>query len=141
MSESLFRVVDANVNRLKEGIRVVEDIFRFVFNNRDISTELKTIRHSATLSNYSTFLTFRNIQKDVLKKTLNIENSRENISDLVFANIKRAQESSRVLEEVFKLIDMHNSEKFKSIRYNLYNLELKIAENIHINIKTQKDNT
>lgn len=128
MSESLFRVVDANVNRLKEGIRVVEDIFRFVFDNREIATELKTLRHSATLSNHSTFLAFRNIQKDVLKKTLKTENSRENISDLIFANIKRAEESARVLEEVFKLINIEDSEKFKSIRYNLYNIELKITE-------------
>jgi len=128
LSESLFRVVDANVNRLKEGIRVVEDIFRFVFDNREIATELKTLRHSATLSNHSTFLAFRNIQKDVLKKTLKTENSRENISDLIFANIKRAEESARVLEEVFKLINIEDSEKFKSIRYNLYNIELKITE-------------
>jgi thiamine-phosphate pyrophosphorylase len=39
------------------------------------------------------------------------------------ANYKRAQESSRVLEEMYKIVDPELSEHFKGIRYALYTLE------------------
>ena len=52
--------------------------------------------------------------------------SRESLQDLQIANLKRAQESSRVLEECFKLIDFEISELFKVIRYELYELEKEI---------------
>ena len=121
----LHRVVDANINRLKEGVRVCEDLNRFIFNNINIATELKIVRHLATLKSYPLFLKSRDILNDVLKKSLKSENSRKSIANILTANIKRAQESARVLEEVFKLIDIQESEKFKSIRYTLYNIELK----------------
>ena len=41
----------------------------------------------------------------------------------LIANFKRAQESSRVLEEFTKLTSIKDSENFKYIRYELYNLE------------------
>ena len=31
--ERLYRVIDANLNRLKEGLRVVEDVRRYGFDN------------------------------------------------------------------------------------------------------------
>ena len=31
--ERIYRVIDANLNRLKEGLRVVEDIKRYVFDD------------------------------------------------------------------------------------------------------------
>jgi len=124
---SLYRVVDVNINRLKEGVRVCEDLNRFVFNNFEIAKDLKTVRHLATLKNYSKFLKLRDIQNDILKKTLKSENSRDSIFDIFTANIKRSQESARVLEEIFKLIEKDESEKFKSIRYSLYNIELKFT--------------
>ena len=34
INSSLYRVIDANLNRLKEGIRVIEDIFRYIYNNK-----------------------------------------------------------------------------------------------------------
>ena len=41
----VYRIIDANINRVSEGIRVIEDIERFVFENREISKELRDIRH------------------------------------------------------------------------------------------------
>ena len=34
ISPNLYRLIDANLNRLREGIRVIEDIQRFIFNNK-----------------------------------------------------------------------------------------------------------
>jgi thiamine-phosphate pyrophosphorylase len=50
-------------------------------------------------------------------------NNREDLNSILIANFKRAQESSRVLEEFGKLISSEVSENFKNIRYELYDLE------------------
>jgi len=121
----LFRLIDANLNRLKEGIRVIEDINRYLYDNKTISSKLKELRHLAKIDNYLEILPHRDIQNDVLKASVETEMIRENITSLLLANYKRAQEASRVLEEAFKLLDPAKSEDFKTIRYELYALEQK----------------
>lgn len=119
----LFRLIDANLNRLKEGIRVIEDINRYLYDNQTIASKLKLLRHLAKIDNYLELLPHRDIQNDVLKKSIETEMVREEISDLLLANYKRTQEAARVLEESFKLIDPAKAEDFKTIRYELYALE------------------
>jgi len=127
---SLFRVIDANINRYKEGIRVVEDIYRYIYNNKDIASKLKTLRHIILPINIKELLSGRDSINDVLKTSTKTEQSRENLESIIIANLKRAQESSRVLEEIFKLIDIEISEKFKSNRYSLYNIEKLIFQEL-----------
>ncbi len=123
MTKSNLRLLDANLNRLREGIRVVEDIFRYIYNDKDISSKLKALRHKSRISLYEELLNSRDIVNDVLKKSTPSEQTRENLESILIANFKRAQESSRVLEEFTKLISTQTSENFKSIRYELYDLE------------------
>lgn len=59
----------------------------------------------------------------MLKKSINLELQRKDLNSVLTANLKRSQESARVLEEIFKLIDLENSQIFKNARYELYNLE------------------
>lgn len=122
----IYRIIDANLNRFKEGIRVVEDIQRYIFDNKDLALRLKNLRHKANLSIQKEMLKFRDSSNDVLNMTLNLELNRENLSDVSSANIKRAQESARVLEECFKLIDIEISQIFKDARYQLYEIEKEI---------------
>jgi len=129
MTKEELRLLDANLNRLREGIRVIEDIYRYIFNNKEISSKLKTLRHQSRIDNYSELLSSRDIQNDVLKKSNDSELQRENLDAILIANFKRAQESSRVLEEFGKLIDINTSDRFKSIRYELYHLEKSIIQN------------
>lgn len=126
LSPELFRVIDANLNRLKEGIRVVEDILRYKDNNKELASQLKALRHKATINEYELLLEQRDSINDVLKSSTKSEQNRTDLKAIIAANCKRAQESSRVLEELFKLSSIHYSENFKSIRYELYNLEKKI---------------
>ena len=119
----LFRLVDANLNRLKEGIRVIEDINRYLYDNQAVASKLKGLRHLATVGNYLHILPHRDIENDVLKTSTETEMQREDIKSLLLANYKRVQEAARVLEESFKLIDPKKSEDFKTIRYDLYALE------------------
>jgi len=135
LSPELYRVIDANLNRLKEGIRVSEDIFRYAYNNKTIATELKQLRHLAKIDDLDNLLNSRDSQNDVLRKTQEVELNRSDIGSIITANFKRAQESSRVLEEMFKIVDPNLSELFKNIRYNLYTLEKTSRLNNKENLK------
>ncbi len=123
MTDNNLRLIDANLNRLREGIRVVEDIFRYIFNDKDTSTKLKNLRHLARISDYNKLLNSRDVKNDVLRESIKSEQNRDNLNSILIANFKRAQESSRVLEEFTKLTSIKDSENFKYIRYELYNLE------------------
>ena len=46
MRREISRIIDANLNRSREGLRVCEDIARFAMNSGKISRELKTVRHA-----------------------------------------------------------------------------------------------
>ncbi len=124
----LHRLIDANLNRLREGIRVCEDIERYINNNKKLSQKLKSIRHDCRVKDMLTYLKSRDIVGDVLKETTASESKREDIKSIQISNIKRAQESARVLEESLKLINIEEAQKFKLIRYALYDLEKNMLE-------------
>jgi hypothetical protein len=133
-TNNLLRVIDANINRYKEGIRVVEDLYRYIYNDKDISSTLKSLRHIKLPLSQKELLQNRDSINDVLKTSTKSEQNRKDLEGIIIANLKRAEESARVLEELFKLIDIETSEKFKTNRYKLYNLEKEII----LNVTTQK---
>lgn len=120
---ALYRVIDANLNRLKEGIRVIEDIARYVNNDKTLATKLKELRHQSRIDDLQNLLNSRDSINDVLRPTVRSEMNRDSLEGIIIANYKRAQESSRVLEELYKIVDPALSENFKSLRYALYQLE------------------
>ena len=122
-SEKLARLIDANLNRLKEGIRVIEDINRYIYDDSSLTSTLKQLRHTLQPAYNKNRLRYRDIENDVQKKSINSELTRSSIDDLIIANFSRAQESARVLEESFKLIDPSLSELCKEVRYGLYGVE------------------
>lgn len=126
LEDSTLRILDANLNRLREGIRVIEDMLRYVFNNKNLALKLKKLRHQCKVSLKENPLLARDSQNDILKLTTQEEMQRTNLQDIMIANFKRTQESSRVLEEILKLYDLEKSQKFKNIRYELYTLEKEI---------------
>ncbi len=128
MNQSYLRLIDANLNRLREGIRVVEDIFRYVYNDKQTALKLKELRHKARTNNYNELLETRDVKNDVLRSSIKSEQNRNDMNSILIANFKRAQESSRVLEEFCKLISIEDSENFKYIRYELYNLEIVLTK-------------
>jgi len=123
VDKGLLRVIDANLNRLKEGIRVIEDMARYCDNNKELSGKLKALRHLAKIDDIQALLSSRDARNDVLRPTIESELERSSLQSIIIANYKRAQESSRVLEEVYKVIRPELSERFKHIRYELYTLE------------------
>ena len=118
-------MVDANLNRLKEGIRVIEDIARYVHNDKELSTSLKILRHQCRIEPIQELLSSRDSINDVLRPSMQSEMNRTDLLSIIIANYKRAQESSRVLEELYKIVEPNLSEQFKTVRYELYTLEKK----------------
>src|SRR4051812_46935780 len=48
VNHSILRLIDANANRAREALRVLEDYARFIANRKDLSESLKSIRHDLT---------------------------------------------------------------------------------------------
>ncbi len=134
MDDKIYRIIDANINRAKEGIRVVEEICRFILENEDLTSKLKKIRHQIgklnhTLVNYSLLLNSRDSEADPgLSISAKNKAKRENYTDLVISNMCRAEEACRVLEEISKIKDENLGFEFEKIRYSLYSLEKEVVE-------------
>ena len=127
-SSKIERLIDANLNRLKEGLRVVEDICRYIHDDRLLTPQIKTLRHKLQSAYSKERLIHRDIEGDSQKSSRKSELIRTSLDDLIIANFSRAQESARVLEEVFKLQNIELSELFKNLRYQLYGIEKKYFE-------------
>lgn len=131
-NKAIYRIIDANTNRLKEGLRVCEEVTRFVLNNKTYTLHLKTIRHQVdtiirSLSIKNSPLIERDSQSDVGRKvTTKTEKARFDSADIFFANIQRVKESLRVLEEFTKLLNVEISMGFKELRYKIYEIEKKV---------------
>ena len=132
--KSIHRIIDANLNRAKEGLRVCEDIFRFIMLDKGLTYQFKEIRHKifeATNGNpvkRSQLLLARDSRNDIGKLTAAFELKRNEFQDILFANIQRAKESIRVLEEFYKLFDKKIAIKIKTLRYEVYDAEKKVAK-------------
>jgi len=139
MDKGVYRIIDANLNRVMEGIRVSEDIVRFASDNELLTLKLKTLRHDVfdaikdLRNEYLEELVSSRDLNDVGIRSTGSEKIRENLVDLFMANTQRGKESLRVLEEVLKLFDQELSQKFKKFRFKLYDIEktaVKELENI-----------
>ena len=129
ISRQALRIIDANLNRIGEGIRFLEDLARFLLNDATLTQQLKTVRHEilrGAWSFHQQLLQARDSEGDV---GINIEVKGERQRELpimVVANARRVQESLRILEELSKLPGITpqlDPEKFKHARFSLYTIE------------------
>lgn len=137
VTDNIYRIIDANINRANEGLRVCEEITRFILGDHKLTSGLKKIRHrikdlTHKLPAKKNLLSQRDTQTDIGKNVYVNELKRRDIPDIFFANIQRVKESIRALEEFSKLIDTNIAVDFKKMRYNIYELEKKIAEKIPV---------
>ena len=124
LEKRFIRILDTNLNRCKEGLRVVEDTCRFVFCDETLYKKIRKVRHLSSkylTDQYEQMLTARDSIKDSGRKAK--EQSRQNLKNIVVANFKRAEESLRVLEEYSKIIDFDIALKYKTLRYEVYTIE------------------
>ena len=127
LEKRFIRILDTNLNRCKEGLRVVEDTCRFVLCDEILYKKIRKVRHLSSkylTDQYEQMLTARDSIKDSGRKAK--EQSRQNLKNIVIANFKRAEESLRVLEEYSKIIDFDIALKYKALRYKVYTIEKKM---------------
>ncbi len=116
-------IIDANLNRAREGLRVIEDIERFYFKSGKFA-DLRKLRHRLArlfADDYENLVKSRDVRRD--KGADIAEKGRKNIISALRANISRAGEALRVLEEISKLDDVKKSGRIKRIRFRLYEIE------------------
>lgn len=129
MEAGIYSAIDANINRSLEGIRVCEDIFRFVIRNGGLSIKFKEIRHqivdAAKLFSYSSLLHGRDVENDSQKYIDSSgEKIRSSLYDLAKSNLHRAMEAMRSLEEFYKFLHPGMDENpFQKIRFLVYSLD------------------
>lgn len=126
------RIIDANINRAKEGLRVCEEIVRFVIGSRTLTGAFKHIRHSIDalareLPGPYELLQARESAQDAGRGIHHAQEfKRKDSREIFIANIQRVKESIRVLEEFSKLKDTKVALRFKLLRYGIYELEKKV---------------
>jgi thiamine-phosphate pyrophosphorylase len=133
MSTYLFRLLDANFNRASEGLRVLEDVARFIAEDAALSRELRAMRHSlAELAQPLDvrLLSSRDSITDVGRESgMRVGGERDLIS-VIRANAKRAEESLRALEELARLPELQPSLDaaiIERLRYASYELEKQLS--------------
>lgn len=127
------RLIDANANRAREGLRVMEDLARFVLGAGSMAGEIKQLRHDlrtvvATIGvDAEALLAARDTVGDVgaANKTV-AEGERGAASEVAAAACKRVGEALRVLEECAKLTSEGAWRGFERLRYGAYGAEQKL---------------
>ncbi len=124
--KSIYRILDANLNRSREGLRVVEEYVRFHRNDSILSEKLKALRQKLgrTPLSETDLISSRDTASDIGQGTYaEAEKLRTGANGIILPNLKRAQEALRVMEEYSKLIAPSHGLYFKGLRYELYVIE------------------
>lgn len=139
----VYRTLDAAANRLREGLRVVEDYTRFAMNDRFLSRQLKELRHDLTTALGMILAehlarsrdTPRDVGTDISTAA---EINRISAFDVACANCKRIEESLRTLEEFGKIIEPEFSRVAEQLRYRFYTIEKALLA-VHWNLQRLVD--
>ena len=123
------RIIDANLNRATEGLRVIEEIARFILSDTELSARLKTIRHELQKFfdvEYDILLDSRDTLNDVGCNIINPD-KKESLDSIFKANFKRVEEAFRVLNQYASLDD--------SYRYRIYTIEKEMRSKLKLDYK------
>lgn len=123
----LYRILDANLDRAREGLRIVEEWCRFGLNDVTLTEQIKHMRQTLGGWHSDALRQSRDTPGD-LGTTLSHpqEEQRDTLQMVVQVNCCRIQEALRVLEEYGKLHSAEMASGAKQMRYQLYSLESKL---------------
>ena len=132
MDAEILRILDVNLNRAREALRVIEDYTRFVLDDADAAGALKHFRHTlrevTEAAGVDALLAARDIVGDVGRdvKTAG-ELRRESIEQVVRAAFGRLSEAARGLDEYGKVLLPSTAKAVEDLRYAAYELEQRIV--------------
>ena len=121
------RLIDANLDRAREGLRVVEDWCRFGLDRQDLVVTLKDWRQQLGALHHDSYKQARSTATDTGAGLSHpAQQQRTETQAVVAANCARVQEALRVLEEFARETHAELAHSAASIRYGLYDLEMTI---------------
>jgi len=132
MERAIYRIIDANFNRAREGIRVIEEFCRFALNCSPLAERAKQLRHELSSAIYklnaSRLISSRDTLGDVgIGKTVDKQLTRESLNDCFTASCKRLTEALRSLAEMIQTLNRPVAETIEKLRYEAYTLEKDIV--------------
>ena len=131
MSSDALRMLDANLNRAREALRLVEDYARFALDDGDLCERLKVIRHdlaTAISGVAADAVLWRDTPGDVgTTITTADERRRQDLGSAVVAAGKRFAEAARVVEELLKIDAPDAAATVEQVRYHFYEIERRVA--------------
>ncbi|MGD1853477.1 MAG: thiamine phosphate synthase [Leptolyngbyaceae cyanobacterium] len=123
----LYRILDANLDRAREGLRIVEEWCRFGLNDAALTEQVKHLRQTLGSWHQDEIRQSRDTPGDPgTGLTHPQEEQRDTLQTVVQVNCCRVQEALRVLEEYGKLHSIEMASGAKQMRYQLYSLESKL---------------
>ena len=129
------RIIDANLDRTGEGLRLLEDIARFQLDDTGLTQQLKNMRHdlAAISPSLGRQLIEARRADDDIGRDMRAEGQagHKDIETAISANAKRVQQSLRVLEELSRTpgIDLE-TERYKQARFFLYTIERQLLSRL-----------
>ena len=142
MNKKVSRLIDANLNRSREGLRVIEDSLRFLGDDSEYTLKLRNLRHtimqipSLLGIPASQLLSSRDSEGDTGK--LWEETVKGDYSQIISANFSRVEESLRVLEEYSRLVSAEATSQIKRIRFQIYTLQKEVSLLVYRNSLTER---
>ncbi len=132
MEPAVARIIDANANRAREALRVVEEFVRFELDDAWLSSALKSLRHDLASAlgcdALGGVIRCRNIVSDVGRTVRTAsEYDRADSREVVTAAMKRLTEALRSLEEYAKTVDANCAHAIEWLRYRAYEVERSVA--------------
>ncbi len=128
MSKDTLRIIDANINRIGEGLRVLEEFARMSLNDAKLTQRLKDMRHeilNVDLNLQERLIGARDSQGDVgADMEVAGQDKERGSSETIVANARRVQESLRVMEEIAKTPEIGlDTDRYRQARFGLYTIE------------------
>jgi len=132
MERSVYRIIDANFNRAREAVRVIEEFCRFCLNSDSLTERAKQLRHqlSAAINRFDTgrLISSRDVAADVgAGRTVDGQIRRADLSDCLVAGCKRLTEALRALGEMAQIVEPSSAPTFEELRFAAYALEKEIV--------------
>jgi thiamine-phosphate pyrophosphorylase len=123
------RLLDANLDRAREGLRVLEDWARFALDRPDLVARSKDLRQRLGRRHQERYKLARHTASDPAAGMSHpAQAERQNGASILAANAGRVQEALRVLEEFGRMEDPALAAEAAAIRYALYDLEVDLIQ-------------
>ncbi len=123
------RLLDANLDRAREGLRVLEDWARFALDRPDLVARCKDQRQRLGRLHQERYKLARHTASDpAAGMTHPAQAERQDGASVLAANAGRVQEALRVLEEFGRMEDPALAAEAAAIRYALYDLEVNLIQ-------------